>query len=131
MGERLLPGGPRHPARFGGGVQIGPKPNRRAFRHICVTISCVTVRLILLLLLTGPAGAQTPIAEVICASRSELLLRLHGAEVAGMGLRDADAVVEVWTRPSGDWTLVQSYANGTACILAMGEAWEAPLPPPA
>jgi hypothetical protein len=88
-------------------------------------------RLILLFCLAGPAGAQTPIAEVICAPRAELLLRLSGAEVAGMGLRDTEAVLEVWTRPSGDWTLVQSYANGTACILAMGEAWEATLPPPA
>ena len=49
----------------------------------------------------------------------------------GAGLRDTEAVLEVWTRDSGDWTLVQSYANGTACILAMGEAWEAVTPPPA
>jgi hypothetical protein len=56
---------------------------------------------------------------------------LLGAEVVGSGLRDAVAVLEVWTRASGDWTLVQSYANGTACILAMGEAWEAVTPPPA
>jgi hypothetical protein len=88
-------------------------------------------RLIPVLLLATPVSAQSPIAEVICLSRDDLLLRLRGAEVAGAGLRDADAVLEVWTRPTGDWTLVQSYANGTACILAMGEAWEAATPPPA
>lgn len=88
-------------------------------------------RLIPFLLLAGPAVADSPIAEVICAPRAELLDRLSGAEVSGSGLRDAETVLEVWTRPSGDWTLVQSYANGTACILAMGEAWEAVLPPPA
>lgn len=88
-------------------------------------------RLIPLVLLGAPAGAGTPIAEVICAPRAEVLARLQGAEIAGSGLRDAEAVLEVWTRASGDWTLVQSYANGMACILAMGAAWEGPLPPPA
>jgi hypothetical protein len=88
-------------------------------------------RLIPLLVLSGPAAADTAIAEMICAPRVEILARLAGAEVAGAGLRDTEAVLEVWTKASGDWTLVQSYANGTACILAMGEAWEALPPPPA
>jgi hypothetical protein len=81
--------------------------------------------------LATPAAAETPIAEVICLPRSELLVRMQGAEVAGSGLRDGEAVLEVWTKSSGDWTLVQSYATGTACILAMGEAWEQVVPPPA
>jgi len=68
---------------------------------------------------------------MICAPRADILTRLAGAKMAGAGLRDAEAVLEVWTKASGDWTLVQSYANGTACILAMGEAWEAVTPPPA
>jgi hypothetical protein len=88
-------------------------------------------RLIPLLLLSGPALADSAIAEMICAPRAEILARLAGAEVSGTGLRDTEAVLEVWTRASGDWTLVQSYANGTACILAMGEAWEAAPAPPA
>lgn len=88
-------------------------------------------RLIPLLALAGPAAAESPIAEVICVPRTELLHRLSGAEVTGSGLRDTETVLEVWTRASGDWTLVQSYANGTACILAMGEAWETVTPPPA
>jgi hypothetical protein len=89
------------------------------------------LRLAPLLMLPLPAMAETVIAEMICAPRAEILSRLAGAEVAGAGLRDTEAVLEVWTRASGDWTLVQSYANGTACILAMGEAWEAPIRPPA
>ena len=88
-------------------------------------------QLILILMLSGPAVAETSIAEMICAPRAEILMRLAGAKVAGAGLRDTEAVLEVWTKASGDWTLVQSYANGTACILAMGEAWEAVQPPPA
>jgi hypothetical protein len=86
-------------------------------------------RLIPFLLLAGPALAEGPIAEVICLPRAELLVRMEGATVAGAGLRDTEAVLEVWTRASGDWTLVQSYADGMACILAMGEAWEALTPP--
>jgi hypothetical protein len=86
-------------------------------------------RLALFLVLVGPASAETPIAEMICAPRAEIMQRLEGAEVAGSGLRDAEAVLEVWTRASGDWVMVQSYANGTACILAMGESWEAVRPP--
>ena len=88
-------------------------------------------RLIPLVLLAGPAAADGPIAEVICAPRAELVQRLAGASVTGAGLRDTETVLEVWTKASGDWTLVQSYANGTACILAMGEAWEVVTPPPA
>ncbi len=86
-------------------------------------------RLILLVALAAPAAAESPIAEVICVPRTELLKRMSGAEVSGAGLRDTETVLEVWTKASGDWTLVQSYADGTACILAMGDAWEAVLPP--
>ena len=88
-------------------------------------------RLIPILILAGPAVADTAIAEMICAPRAEILARLAGSEVAAAGLRDTEAVLEVWTEATGHWTLVQSYANGTACILAMGEAWEAVTPPPA
>ncbi len=88
-------------------------------------------RVIPLVLAAGPAAADGPIAEVICFPRAELEQRMTGASVTGAGLRDTETVLEVWTKASGDWTLVQSYPNGTACILAMGEAWEAAIPPPA
>ena len=88
-------------------------------------------RLIPLVLVAGPAAADGLIAEVICVPRAELEQRMTGATVTGAGLRDAETVLEIWTKASGDWTLVQSYANGTACILAIGEAWQAVIPPPA
>ncbi|MDM7932069.1 hypothetical protein [Tabrizicola sp.] len=88
-------------------------------------------RLIVLGLMATPVAAQSPIAEVVCVPREQLLARLKGADLAGAGLRDTETVVEVWTRTSGDWVLVQSYPNGLACILAMGEAWEAEVSPPA
>lgn len=81
-----------------------------------------------------PVAAQSPIAEVVCGPRAAIVQRLEagqGAWLAGSGLRDTETLVEVWAEPSGDWTLVQSYPNGQACILAMGEAWEpaGALPP--
>lgn len=80
------------------------------------------------------AQAQSPIAEVICAPRDQLIARLrqaHGAELQGQGIRNEDAVIEVWADPKGDWTLVQNWASGQSCILAMGFGWEAAIPPPA
>jgi hypothetical protein len=69
-----------------------------------------------------------PIAEVVCAPRAELETRLTRdlrATLSGAGLRDKDAVMQIWTDPQGRWTLVQRYASGLSCILAMGDAWEA------
>jgi hypothetical protein len=92
------------------------------------------MRLTLLALAAAPqmASAGSPIAEVICAPRDEMVARLTrqmGSTMAASGIRDAEAVIEVWTAPSGDWTLVQTYTDGRSCILAMGAAWD--MPPPA
>ena len=82
----------------------------------------------LFLLLATPAFAVDPIAEVICAEREEMLRRLeveYGAARQGWGLRGQGSVMEVWAVPStGEWTLVQTYADGRACIVAIGENWE-------
>lgn len=102
-------------------------------RHICVTLFCMQARLTLcVLLLPLPLAAQSPIAEVICAPRAEMAQRLsltYGARLTGQGVRNLETVMEVWTTPRGDWTLVQSYAEGRACIVAMGDGWEMAAPP--
>ncbi|MEM1065699.1 MAG: hypothetical protein AAGJ74_09380 [Pseudomonadota bacterium] len=75
-----------------------------------------------------PASADARIADIICDDRETLRDRLqlnYGAQMTGRGVRGPDTVLEVWSAPgSGDWTLVQSYANGRACIVAMGQSWE-------
>ena len=89
---------------------------------------CIRIALIAILF-AQPALAEGPIAEVICAKRPDMVKRLtetYGASLAATGVRDMDAVMEVWTAPSGNWTLVQSYANGRSCILAMGANWDMP-----
>lgn len=82
----------------------------------------------------GPAVAG--IAGVYCDAQDRIKTQLQmrmGARLQGRGLRGPDAVMEVWIVPrTGDWTLVQSYANGRSCVVAMGEGWEAlTLPDPA
>jgi len=91
---------------------------------------------IILVLFLSSTGAQAggPIAEVICAPREVMLQRLmtaQGSALVATGLRDTETVMEVWTSPAGDWTLVQSYTDGISCILAMGADWDMPPLPDA
>ena len=86
---------------------------------------------LLLLSIAPPAQAAGPIAEVLCAPRAAMIERLRGqmhSAPAGMGMRDTETVVEIWSSSRGDWQLVQHYTDGTSCILAMGAGWET-IPP--
>lgn len=73
-------------------------------------------------------------ADVSCddtVRMTHTLTKVLGAERRGMGLRDPETMLEVWvTRGSGGWMIVQTYANGTSCIVASGEHWEGGLPGP-
>ena len=76
-----------------------------------------------------PAFASSPIDDVFCAERADIRRKLtvqFGAVQVGSGLRDREATLEIWSNPTtGAWTLVQTYADGKSCIVAMGDAWEA------
>ncbi|GFE49617.1 hypothetical protein So717_13700 [Roseobacter cerasinus] len=67
-------------------------------------------------------------SDVSCddsARMTETLKEVWGAERQGMGLRDPETMLEIWvTSHNGEWLIVQSYANGTSCIVAMGAHWE-------
>lgn len=82
----------------------------------------------LALCLAPAAEATSPIAEIVCAPRGEMLRRLeteYGAARQGIGLDGPERMVEVWAAErSGNWTLVMTYPDGQSCIVAMGEAWE-------
>ncbi len=86
-------------------------------------------------LIALPGTADARLADVRCDDSTRLtqtLTRVLGAERQGGGLRDPDTMLEVWvTEPSGRWMIVQTYTNGTSCIVAMGEHWEGDLPEPA
>jgi len=74
-------------------------------------------------------------ADIDCddsARLAETLTEVLGATRQGIGLRDPDTTLEIWVQVrNNDWFVVQSYANGTSCIVAMGEFWEAELIGPA
>ncbi|WP_375281547.1 hypothetical protein [Pseudooctadecabacter sp.] len=94
---------------------------------------CIFGFLTALLALPTVAHAQT--ADVVCddTARLERMLRtvMH-SERHALGLRGPETLLEVWIDPrSQNWTLVQTYTNGTSCIIAMGEHWEDLTPAPA
>ncbi|MEL6841512.1 MAG: hypothetical protein AAFP85_19710 [Pseudomonadota bacterium] len=87
------------------------------------------------LCLSIPQVSQARLTDVICDDSSRLKHQLEhvmGATQQARGVRDPEALIEIWIVPrNGDWTIVQNYANGTSCIVAMGEHWEALTPEPA
>ncbi len=86
------------------------------------------IALLLGFCLALPAGANAKFSDVSCDDSVRLthtLKNVQGAERRGMGLRDPETTLEVWViERNGEWLIVQNYANGTACIVAMGEYWE-------
>ncbi|WP_300073296.1 hypothetical protein [uncultured Ruegeria sp.] len=93
------------------------------------------VVVIVAMCLSLPPLAQAHMTDVSCddsGRMTRMLTDVLGAERLGMGLRDPETMLEVWvTRRNGDWLIVQSYANGTSCIIAMGDHWEGPQANPA
>lgn len=91
--------------------------------------------LLLAFCVTVPTLADAKLSDVSCDDRARLHSMLNevlGAQRQGMGLRDPETMLEVWVSPrDGEWMIVQNYANGTSCIVAMGEHWEAGLAEPA
>ena len=85
--------------------------------------------------MTAASPAAAVLSDLTCDDSSRLARMLAhdiGAERQAIGLRNPETALEVWVEPrNGDWTLVQRYANGTSCIVAVGEHWESFLPAPA
>ncbi len=89
----------------------------------------------LALCMTLPAFVYAKMSDISCddsARMTATLTEVMGAERQGTGLRDPETMLEIWvTRRNGEWVIVQNYANGTSCIVAMGEHWEASVTGPA
>ncbi|MEL7344314.1 MAG: hypothetical protein AAFN59_05565 [Pseudomonadota bacterium] len=83
---------------------------------------------LLLSLSCAPLGALANMVDAHCDDSSRITTMMKdrlGAEQRAFGLRDPETMLEVWVEPrTGDWTIVQNYANGTSCIVAAGEHWE-------
>ena len=78
--------------------------------------------------LSLPQLAMASLDDLVCDDTGRLqgqLTTVIGAERQGYGLRDPESMLEIWIVPeTGDWTVVQNYANGTSCIMALGEHWQ-------
>ena len=75
----------------------------------------------------APAIASAELTGFMCDDTDRVKKQLSdvmGAEKHSWGLRGPDTVMEISIAPAGSWTMVQSYANGTSCVVAMGEHWE-------
>lgn len=83
--------------------------------------------LLLLLPLGLPAAAQSRLGDVYCDDTAAIHRKLaaqFGEVRQGLGVHSPESVMELWAHPdTGAWTLVRTYANGRACVVALGEAW--------
>lgn len=80
--------------------------------------------------------ATPTVAQGQCAPRGavvEMLAEGYGEARSGIGIWSNGTVVELFTAPTGTWTLVYTRPDGVTCAIASGEAWEhtqdAPPPP--
>lgn len=85
--------------------------------------------------LLWPSFSAAQMVDLNCedsARLAETLTEVLGATRQGIGLRDPETTLEIWVQAhNNDWFVVQNYANGTSCIVAMGEFWEGGLTGPA
>ncbi|MDA8231062.1 MAG: hypothetical protein M0006_06965 [Magnetospirillum sp.] len=68
-------------------------------------------------------------AEAVCGQRDDImssLARQFSEAPRELGLANNGAVIELTTSSDGrTWTLLLTRPDGTSCVIAAGEAWEA------
>ncbi|WP_342077711.1 hypothetical protein [Yoonia sp. SS1-5] len=88
-----------------------------------------------LLFLALPTLGHAQISDLSCddsVRMTQRLVEVLGATRQSSGLRDPETILEIWVLPrNSEWLILQSYANGTSCIVAMGEHWETAVIGPA
>ncbi|MGE5546220.1 MAG: hypothetical protein ACM33T_04945 [Solirubrobacterales bacterium] len=75
------------------------------------------------------AGAPIQPVQAVCAKRDALLTSLqheYKEAPAAVGLASNGSVIELLTANDGKtWTILMTRPDGTSCVVAAGEAWEA------
>lgn len=83
-------------------------------------------------LVFGMAALAPPAAAAPCGPREEIVTYLADKyqEVRrGAGLSSATRVVELWSSAqTGSFSILLSYSNGIACVLATGSNWSDAAP---
>lgn len=78
------------------------------------------------LMLTATPAVQP--VEMVCAEREALLsslLKEYKEAPRELGLANNGSLVELLTTRDGKtWTMLMTRPDGTACVIAAGEAWD-------
>jgi hypothetical protein len=76
----------------------------------------------------APAGAQMVRAQMVCAKRADMVRQLdekYGETRRSMGLAEGRGVVELYaSEETGSWTILITSPQGTACMMAAGQAFQ-------
>jgi len=85
------------------------------------------------LLAISPAILPAPAtAAAQCAPHAALARHLaerFGETPRAVGLISDTRIVQLYAAPGGNWTIIVATADGRACILAAGQAWQDMGPP--
>lgn len=89
--------------------------------RVCTKRFCAFLLGCAAILTSLPAYAES------CAEREQMLEQLkntYNETLAGGGLHDSTAVVEVWaSQTTGSFTVISTDATGRSCIIATGTNW--------
>lgn len=82
----------------------------------------------------APIEAQVMRPGMLCAERDSVVDQLssrYGEQVHGMGLAPHNRIMEFYvSQETGTWTIIVTMADGTACLMASGQHFEAHIPAP-
>ncbi len=85
----------------------------------------VTLAAALILGMAAPPAAQ---AQMFCDTRDSIVETLgekYGETRRGGGLAGPTTIFELWTsEATGTWTILKTYPNGVACVVAVGDGWQ-------
>lgn len=80
------------------------------------------IAILVFIFLAWPAQAQQ-----VCAMRDKVVKMLtekYQEQPSGSGLSGGEAIVEFYRSEKGTFTIVSSFPNGVACIVAAGNDWK-------
>lgn len=90
-------------------------------------LKCLTV-LVPLTTASGAMWDSPSHAATVCGTRSNFLDKLssqHRENPVAMGLAANGSMLEVLASNDGTWTILITSPNGTSCVVAVGDNWEA------
>ena len=66
-----------------------------------------------------------------CFDRKSLtkIIKLVGEKPTSIGLTVRGQIMEIFTSPKGNWTIVITHPNGMSCVVSTGTNWENQISP--